>query len=182
MTRLAPLRTAIRPRGSVISNPLQEYVFNLAGNDRGRLSPYPRCFDSYLDDMKKLHASLAIAALLPLGLVIAQDQNQPGPVEKTENTTKKVAHKTGEAVTNTAKATGSAVSNGAKATERTVGKGLQKAGTTIRRAGNNSTPIRHHRVTAHTSPTPKESPLSKASPSPEQSATPEPVASPTATP
>jgi hypothetical protein len=132
--------------------------------------------------MKKLHASLAIAVLLPFGLVIAQDQDQQGPVEKTENTTKKVVHKTGEAVTNTAKATGSVVSNGAKATERTVGKGLQKAGTAVRRAGSSPTPVRHHRVTARTSPTPKESPVSKASPSPEQSATPEPAASPSTTP
>jgi hypothetical protein len=168
--------------GPVISNPIEEIRFQPSRQRPGDMSTYPGCFDSYLDDMKKLHALLAIAVLLPLGLVIAQDQNQPGPVEKTENKAKKVASKTGEAVTNTAKATGSAISNGAKATERTVGKGLQKAGTKIRRAGNNSTPIRHHRVTAHTSPTPKESPLSKTSPSPEQSATPEPAASPTTTP
>jgi hypothetical protein len=132
--------------------------------------------------MKNLYASLAVAVLLPFGVLVAQDQDQQGPVEKTENGAKKAAHKTGETVKNGAQATGSAVSKGVKATERTVGKGLEKTGSTIRRAGTNPTPVRHHRATAHSSPTPKESPVSKPSPTPEQSTTPVPAASPTATP
>ena len=132
--------------------------------------------------MKNPYALLAVAVLLPFGLLVAQDQDQPGPVEKTENGAKQAAHKTGQTVKNGAEATGSAVSKGVKATERTVGKGLEKTGSTIRRAGTNPTPVRHHRATAHSSPTPKESPVSKPSPSPEQSTTPVPAASPTATP
>ena len=139
------------------------------------------CFDSHLEtsDMRKESAVLLIAAMLPFGLLMAQDQDQQGPVEKTENTAKKVAHKTGETVKNGVKATGSAISNGAKATERTVGKGLEKTGNTIRKAGTNPTPVRHHRPTTHASPASKESPVNKPSPSPEQSTTPQPAASPT---
>ena len=106
--------------------------------------------------MKKFFVPLALAMAFPLATLRAQDQGQ-GPVEKTENTAKKVAHETGETVVRGVKATGSAISNGTKATERTVGKGLEKTGSAIRNAGTNPSPIRHHRVTAHASPAPKES-------------------------
>jgi len=97
-------------------------------------------------DMTKAFLFLAIAATVPLLSVRADDQ---GPVQKTTNTVKKVAHQTSDAVvngakatgrtiSNGAKATGTAVSNGTKATERTVGKEFQKAGNTIHNAGSNS--------------------------------------------
>jgi hypothetical protein len=86
-------------------------------------------------DMKKILVLLLTAAAIPFASLRADDQ---GPVQKTTNTVKKVAHQTGDAIVNGAKATGRTISNGAKATERTVGKGVQKAGNTVRNPGKSS--------------------------------------------
>ena len=85
--------------------------------------------------MKKIFVFFLIAAAIPFASLRADDQ---GPVQKTTSTVKKVAHETSDGIVNGAKAAGRTISNGAKATERTVGKGLQKAGHTVRNAGNNS--------------------------------------------
>jgi hypothetical protein len=85
--------------------------------------------------MRKVILFSIIAAGVPFLSVRADDQ---GPVQKTTNTVKKVAHQAADTVVNGAKATGRTISNGAKATERTVGKGLQKAGDTVRNVGNKS--------------------------------------------
>jgi hypothetical protein len=86
-------------------------------------------------DMKKIWVFFLIAAAIPFASLRADEQ---GPVQKTTNTVKKVAHEAGDAIVNGARTTGRTISNGAKATGRTVGNGLQKAGNTVRNLGNNS--------------------------------------------
>jgi hypothetical protein len=85
--------------------------------------------------MRKVILFSIIAAGVPFLSVRADDQ---GPVQKTTNTVKRVAHQAADTIVNGAKATGRTISNGAKATERTVGKGLQKAGDTVRNVGDKS--------------------------------------------
>jgi hypothetical protein len=113
-----------------------------------------------------------ILAVLPFGLIWAQDQ---GPVQKTEKTVKKTASETGETI-----------KKGTKATARTVGKGIENTGKTIEKVG--ATPTkkrpRHPKASPSASPRPSTTPAATPTPSatPVPTATPQPPASPTPTP
>src|SRR3982074_3221449 len=86
-----------------------------------------------------------ILAVLPFGLIWAQDQ---GPVQKTEKTVKK-----------TDSETGGRIKKGTTATARTVGKRIENTGKTIEKAG--ATPANRRHRHANASPSVSPSPSTK---------------------